>query len=187
MGWGRAQGTRDLHRLPQPNGFTHRLQKPGLLGSIPRPGRALGSGCCARQNNVAARTAGCKRPGRADCNDSRPCARPPLHTWAAAASCPQVRGQFVFVHSADVLLGFHFIRRSVGLMDKASASGAGDSRFKSWADHYPCRRKLSSCSADHKCLSLEWRPRCAAAHCRASFICRTSATLRLSHKVTCGT
>ena len=24
---------------------------------------------------------------------------------------------------------------SVGLMDKASASGAGDSRFESWADH----------------------------------------------------
>ena len=27
--------------------------------------------------------------------------------------------------------------RSVGLMDKASASGAGDSGFKSWADHCP--------------------------------------------------
>ena len=26
-------------------------------------------------------------------------------------------------------------RRSVGLMDKVSASGAGDSRFESWADH----------------------------------------------------
>ena len=26
--------------------------------------------------------------------------------------------------------------RSVGLMDKASASGAGDSRFESWADHW---------------------------------------------------
>ena len=25
--------------------------------------------------------------------------------------------------------------RSVGLMDKASAPGAGDSRFESWADH----------------------------------------------------
>ena len=31
-----------------------------------------------------------------------------------------------------------FFRRSVGLMDKASASGAGDSRFESWADHVSC-------------------------------------------------
>ena len=28
--------------------------------------------------------------------------------------------------------------RAVGLMDKASASGAGDSRFKSWAAHCLC-------------------------------------------------
>ena len=27
-------------------------------------------------------------------------------------------------------------KRSVGLMDKASAPGAGDSRLESWADHY---------------------------------------------------
>ena len=27
----------------------------------------------------------------------------------------------------------------VGLMDKASASGAGDSRFESWADHFAQR------------------------------------------------
>ena len=27
--------------------------------------------------------------------------------------------------------------RSVGLMDKASAPGAGDSRFESWADQCP--------------------------------------------------
>ena len=27
------------------------------------------------------------------------------------------------------------VRRPVGLMDKASASGAGDSRFESWAGH----------------------------------------------------
>ena len=27
--------------------------------------------------------------------------------------------------------------RPVGLMDKASASGAGDSRFESWAGHFP--------------------------------------------------
>ena len=102
-------------------------------GFDPPAGPGLGLWLLLSPNKVVARTAGCKRPGQADCNDSRPCARPPLHTWAAAASCPQVRGQFVFVHSADVLLGFHFIRRSVGLMDKASASGAGDSRFESWA------------------------------------------------------
>ena len=29
----------------------------------------------------------------------------------------------------------HDLHGSVGLMDKASASGAGDSRFESWADH----------------------------------------------------
>ena len=29
----------------------------------------------------------------------------------------------------------------VGLMDKASASGAGDSRFESWAGHLPERNK----------------------------------------------
>ena len=29
----------------------------------------------------------------------------------------------------------------VGLMDKASASGAGDSRFESWAGHLPLRNK----------------------------------------------
>ena len=29
----------------------------------------------------------------------------------------------------------HDTQRSVGLMDKASAPGAGDSRFESWADH----------------------------------------------------
>ena len=35
-----------------------------------------------------------------------------------------------------VLVDYFSVRatRSVGLMDKASASGVGDSRFESWAD-----------------------------------------------------
>ena len=43
------------------------------------------------------------------------------------------------------------IKWPVGLMDKASASGAGDSRFESWAGHYDC---TSSCFGP----TLLWRP-----------------------------
>ena len=35
----------------------------------------------------------------------------------------------------DKSLQSGFCSRSVGLMDKALAPGAGDSRFESWADH----------------------------------------------------
>ena len=47
----------------------------------------------------------------------------------------------VVVHLAGVFLDSHFSRRSVGLMDKASASGAGDSRFESWADQVGAQEK----------------------------------------------
>ena len=41
-------------------------------------------------------------------------------------------------------------------MDKASASGAGDSRFESWAGHLMCFSKIA-CVGDRRCL--ESRPR----------------------------
>ena len=51
--------------------------------------------------------------------------------WQGPARCVQC-----------VIVRCKYITRwSVGLMDKASASGAGDSRLESWADHYtsvPC-------------------------------------------------
>ena len=37
-------------------------------------------------------------------------------------------------HYAQVIHFLDKFTRSVGLMDKASASGAGDPRFESWAD-----------------------------------------------------
>ena len=42
----------------------------------------------------------------------------------------------------------------VGLMDKASASGAGDSRFESWAGHFVTMACLQSCASRAFCLKL---------------------------------
>ena len=57
-------------------------------------------------------------------------------------------------------------KRPVGLMDKASASGAGDSRFESWAGHFciMCARAPQVLPAHiqstswHKTLSLQKSP-----------------------------
>ena len=41
----------------------------------------------------------------------------------------------LYFAQGSVIFELASIRRPVGLMDKASASGAGDSRFESWAGH----------------------------------------------------
>ena len=40
--------------------------------------------------------------------------------------------ELIFKHCLQIFK--KFVARPVGLMDKVSASGAGDSRFESWAD-----------------------------------------------------
>lgn len=49
--------------------------------------------------------------------------------------------------------------RSVGLMDKASASGAGDSRFESWADQmceedWECEKLGGSCCSGYDKITV---------------------------------
>ena len=44
----------------------------------------------------------------------------------------------LYFAQASVIFELASIRRPVGLMDKASASGAGDSRFESWAGQKRC-------------------------------------------------
>ena len=92
MGWEWAQATQGLHRLLQPSGFAHRLQNLACWVRSPA-GPGLGPWLPPSPNKVGVRTEGRKRPGQGDCKDSCPCARPPLHTWATAASCPKVGNQ----------------------------------------------------------------------------------------------
>ena len=47
------------------------------------------------------------------------------------------------------------IRWSAGLMDKASASGAGDSRFESWVDHVLNREAKLVIAATHRRIELK--------------------------------
>ena len=90
------------------------------------------------------------------------------------------------MQSSRTLMSRRFIRRPVGLMDKASASGAGDSRFESWAGHCLCvdttcrvplcpqeHKSTHMCQrAQHPCLRRPWQPRSASyrlttlRHCR---------------------
>ena len=49
-----------------------------------------------------------------------------------------------------------FVTWPVGLMDKASASGAGDSRFESWAGHMGKAAMLKK--AGFACLLGRWHP-----------------------------
>ena len=57
----------------------------------------------------------------------------------------------------------HITVWSVGLMDKASASGAGDSRFESWADHHHRRRWHASADWRVLAASLPHRSGCQSA------------------------
>ena len=70
-------------------------------------------------------------------------------------------------------------RWSVGLMDKASASGAGDSRFESWADHAPAACDLVAvCHAWPCCraVSSAWQLTPATATHAARTMLRPAGT-----------
>ena len=45
--------------------------------------------------------------------------------------------------------------RPVGLMDKASASGAGDSRFESWAGHFLCNTSITTATGPKQ--KVRWK------------------------------
>ena len=52
--------------------------------------------------------------------------------------------ELIFKHCLQIFK--KFVARPVGLMDKVSASGAGDSRFESWAGHFVLfRHKMHGC------------------------------------------
>ena len=76
----------------------------------------------------------------------------------------------------------------VGLMDKASASGAGDSRFESWAGQaFPgvgSRRSGSQTGLSWSCLKEIWEPKTESSSpevekCSVSSLCATRARQRL--------
>ena len=83
---------------------------------------------------------------------------------------------------------WHFIKWPVGPMDKASASGAGDSRFESWAGHsHASAQKQAMLARSHSCetdtmaaanyhgMAITW---IAATHCWVLTKCmRTSLSL----------
>ena len=49
----------------------------------------------------------------------------------------RIRASYIGIYARQWDVDFLLAKRPVGLMDKASASGAGDSRFESWAGHFP--------------------------------------------------
>ena len=71
---------------------------------------------------------------------------PPPSLFAAAPGQLEAwhyEADFVGCANLENIMCRRLIRWPVGLMDKASASGAGDSRFESWAGHFfVCRQKV---------------------------------------------